>query len=177
MPSGLPPRPLRRSRRGALPPGGPPPSALGRVSSLRGGRLGGPTTSKGCPCDHAECPDSIRLTPTGYTRARPRPRLCEARGPRPSSPSEGERAYGCAEIPILPTGIRPCLLPNECSDVSAPGRVIPLPFVGYRAAEAGVPGRSEQSAHQVHQVHALRPSSPSTMSRPEYSARVECASR
>ena len=35
LPSGLPPRPLRRSRQGALPPGGPPPSAL-RVSYHRG---------------------------------------------------------------------------------------------------------------------------------------------
>ena len=35
LPSGLPPRPRRRSRRGALPPGGPPPSAP-RVSYHRG---------------------------------------------------------------------------------------------------------------------------------------------
>ena len=35
LPSGLPPRPLRRSRRGALPPGGPPPSAP-RVSYHQG---------------------------------------------------------------------------------------------------------------------------------------------
>ena len=35
LPSGLPPRPLRRSRQGALPPGGPPPSAP-RVSYHQG---------------------------------------------------------------------------------------------------------------------------------------------
>ena len=51
------------------------------------------------------------------------------RGPSPPSPSEGECAYGPAEILTTLTGIRPCLLPNECSDVSAPGRVIPLPSV------------------------------------------------
>ena len=46
--------------------------------------------------------------------------------------------------------------------MGAPGRVIPLPFVGYRAAEAGVPERRQHLAHQVHQVQvrgALLPAS------------------
>ena len=30
-------------------------------------------TSKGCHCEYAECPYSIRLTPTGYTRPPPAP--------------------------------------------------------------------------------------------------------
>ena len=140
LPSGLSLRPLRRSRRGALPPGGPPPSALGRASP--GGRADPGVMHRSASVS--------RYQPPGYTCPPPPPAL-RVRGPSPSSPSEGERAYGCAENPILPTGIRPCLLPNECSDVSAPGRVIPLPFVGYRAAEAGVPGRRQHLAHQVHQ--------------------------
>ena len=122
----------RRCRAGPLPAGGPPPSALGRASSGGGADSG---------VMHRSASVSPYQPPQGI-RARPCPRLCEARGPRPSSPSEGERAYGCAEIPTTLTGIRPCLLPNECSDVSAPGCVIPLPSVAIgrprRASREGV---------------------------------------
>ena len=78
----------------------PPPSG---VPPFEGGSM----TSKGCHCEYAGCPYSIRLTPTGYTPLNTcphtHPHTRPVRGPSPSSPSEGERAYGCAEIPILPT--------------------------------------------------------------------------
>ena len=76
VPSGLPPRPLRRSRQGALPPGGPPPSAP-RVSYHRGVpplNGAGELATAGWSAN-TRLATALSLPATGYTLVAPQPRL------------------------------------------------------------------------------------------------------